>query len=158
MFLEDATFWALVGLVLFLALIVYMGVPGSIGAALDRRAEAIRTELEQARRLREEAQALLAEYQRKAREAEAEVEEIIDQAKREAEAFGSEAKPGTDEAKPGVHQLRHSPAPACSSRRRFRPIGPKAFHPRKARSSNATGLISQATSTVVNSGGKFCSG
>jgi F-type H+-transporting ATPase subunit b len=90
--LEDATFWALVGLVLFLALMVYMKVPNLIGGALDKRAEAIRTELEQARRLREEAQALLAEYQRKAREAETEVGEIIDQARREAEAFGSEAR------------------------------------------------------------------
>jgi F-type H+-transporting ATPase subunit b len=90
--LEDPTFWALVGLILFLALIVYMKVPGKLTAALDNRAETIRTELEQARRLREEAQALLAEYQRKAREAEAEVEEIIDQARREADAFGAEAK------------------------------------------------------------------
>lgn len=90
--LEDPTFWALVGLILFFALIVYMKVPGKITGGLDNRAETIRTELEQARKLREEAQALLAEYQRKAREAEAEVEEIIDQAKREADAFGSEAK------------------------------------------------------------------
>jgi F-type H+-transporting ATPase subunit b len=90
--LEDATFWALVGLILFFALIIYMKVPGKLTAALDNRAETIRTELEQARKLREEAQALLAEYQRKAREAEAEVEEIIDQARREAEAFGAEAK------------------------------------------------------------------
>jgi len=89
---EDPTFWALVGLILFFALIIYMKVPGKLTGALDNRAETIRTELEQARKLREEAQALLAEYQRKAREAEAEVEEIIDQAKREADAFGSEAK------------------------------------------------------------------
>lgn len=89
---EDPTFWALVGLILFFILIIYMKVPGKLTGALDNRAETIRTELEQARKLREEAQALLAEYQRKAREAEAEVEEIIDQAKREADAFGSEAK------------------------------------------------------------------
>lgn len=89
---EDPTFWALVGLILFFGLIIYMKVPGKLTGALDNRAETIRTELEQARKLREEAQALLAEYQRKAREAEAEVEEIIDQAKREADAFGSEAK------------------------------------------------------------------
>lgn len=90
--LEDATFWALVGLILFLLLIVYLKVPGKLTASLDNRAETIRTELEQARRLREEAQALLAEYQRKAREADAEVEEIIDQAKREADAFGADAR------------------------------------------------------------------
>ena len=90
--LEDATFWALIGLILFFAVIIYMKVPAKLTGALDNRAETIRTELEQARRLREEAQALLAEYQRKAREAEAEVEEIIDQAKREAEAFGMDAR------------------------------------------------------------------
>jgi F-type H+-transporting ATPase subunit b len=90
--LEDATFWAFIGFVVFFAIVLYLRVPGKMTAALDNRAETIRTELEQARKLREEAQALLAEYQRKAREAEAEVEEIIDQAKHEAEAFGVEAK------------------------------------------------------------------
>jgi F-type H+-transporting ATPase subunit b len=94
---EDPTFWALVGLILFLILIAYLKVPGKITGALDNRAETIRTELEQARKLREEAQALLAEYQRKAREAEAEVEEIIDQAKREADAYGSEARKRVDD-------------------------------------------------------------
>jgi F-type H+-transporting ATPase subunit b len=90
--LEDPAFWAFVGLVIFAVIIVWMKVPGKLTAALDNRAETIRTELDQARKLREEAQALLAEYQRKAREAEAEVEEIIEQAKREADAFGVEAR------------------------------------------------------------------
>ncbi|MBL4645099.1 MAG: ATP F0F1 synthase subunit B, partial [Rhizobiales bacterium] len=85
----DATFWALVGLVLFLALIIYLKVPGKMGEALDKRSDAIRSELEDARRLREEAQALLAEYQRKQREAEREAEDIINQAKREAKAMTS---------------------------------------------------------------------
>lgn len=87
---EDATFWALVALVLFLALMVYLKVPGVVTSALDKRAGTIRNELDEARRLREEAQALLAEYQRKGREAETEAEEIVDQAKREAEALTAE--------------------------------------------------------------------
>lgn len=95
--LEDATFWAFVALVLFLALMVYLKVPGIVTAALDKRAATIRKELDDARRLREEAQALLAEYQRKGREAEAEAEEIIDQAKREAEAIAGEATRRLDE-------------------------------------------------------------
>jgi len=61
----DATFWALVGLVLFLGVVVYMKVPGQVGRSLDQRAERIRGELNEARRLREEAQELLAEYQRR---------------------------------------------------------------------------------------------
>ncbi len=88
----DAPFWALVALIAFFGVIVYLKVPGTLAASLDKRAQGIRDELEQARRLREEAQTLLAEYQRKAREAEAEAEDIVDQAKREAEAMSAEAR------------------------------------------------------------------
>jgi F-type H+-transporting ATPase subunit b len=95
--LEDPTFWALVALVLFFALLVYLKVPGTVTGALDSRAETISKELDDARRLREEAQALLAEYQRKGREAESEAEEIIDQAKREAAALTSEMAERLDE-------------------------------------------------------------
>ncbi len=95
--LQDPTFWALVALVLFLLLMVYLKVPGVVTSALDKRADTIRKELDDARRLREEAQALLAEYQRKGREAETEAEEIIDQAKREAEAIAGEATRRLDE-------------------------------------------------------------
>ncbi len=66
----DATFWAFIALLLFIALIVYLKVPGMIGRSLDERAENIKKELEEARTLREEAQQLLAEYHRKRKEAE----------------------------------------------------------------------------------------
>jgi F-type H+-transporting ATPase subunit b len=88
----DAAFWALAGLVLFFALIVYMKVPGMIGSSLDQRADAIRGELEQARKLREEAEALLADYKQRAAEAEGEAASIVDHAKREAEALTVEAR------------------------------------------------------------------
>jgi F-type H+-transporting ATPase subunit b len=57
----DSTFWAFIALLLFIALIVYLKVPGMIGRSLDERAENIKKELEEARTLREEAQQLLAE-------------------------------------------------------------------------------------------------
>ncbi len=66
----DSTFWAFIALLLFIALIVYLKVPGMIGRSLDERAENIKKELEEARTLREEAQQLLAEYHRKRKEAE----------------------------------------------------------------------------------------
>jgi F-type H+-transporting ATPase subunit b len=88
----DATFFALIGLILFFALIIYLKVPRAVAGGLDRRADAIRKELEEAKRLRVEAEALLAEYQRKAKEATAEAGQIIDQAKREADALGAEAR------------------------------------------------------------------
>jgi len=89
--IEDATFWALVALIIFLGAMVYLKVPGMVTSALDKRADTIQKELDEARRLREEAQALLADYQRKGREAETEAEEIIEQAKREAEALTAES-------------------------------------------------------------------
>ena len=88
----DATFWATVGLVIFLAIVGYLKVPGMISGQLDQRADKIRDELEEARKLREEAQQLLAEYQRKRKESEAEAASIVDAAKREAKALAADAK------------------------------------------------------------------
>ena len=93
----DATFFAFVGLVLFLALIAYLKVPGMMAKSLDERADNIRQELEEAKRLREEAQALLAEYQRKRKEAEAEAAHIVASAEREAVALTEEARQKTEE-------------------------------------------------------------
>ena len=96
-FALDATFFAFVGLVLFLALVVYLKVPGMMARSLDDRADQIRNELAEAKRLREEAQHLLAEYQRKRKEAEAEAAHIVAAAEREAQMLTSEAKKKTEE-------------------------------------------------------------
>ena len=93
----DATFWATVALFLFVALIVYLKVPGMLAKSLDGRADRIRAELEDARKLREEAQQLLAEYQRKRKEAEKEAAEIVEIAKREAGLLAEEAHAKTEE-------------------------------------------------------------
>ncbi|KPF45689.1 F0F1 ATP synthase subunit B [Rhizobium sp. AAP43] len=93
----DATFFALVGLVLFLALLAYLKVPGMMAKSLDARADKIRDELAEAKRLREEAQHLLAEYQRKRKEAEAEAAAIVSAAEREAASLTAEAKQKTEE-------------------------------------------------------------
>ena len=89
---SQATFWVFMGLLAFLALTVYLKVPSKVAAALDKRADDVRTNIEEARKLREEAQALLADYQRKHQEAEEEAKDIIDLAKREAAALAEEAK------------------------------------------------------------------
>lgn len=93
----DSTAWATISLFLFLALLVYLKVPGYITRALDDRAQRIRNELDEARKLREEAQQLLAEYQRKRKEAEEEAEAIVAAATREAESIVVEAKQKTEE-------------------------------------------------------------
>ncbi|EFM56440.1 MULTISPECIES: F0F1 ATP synthase subunit B [Brucella] len=93
----DATFWAFIALVIFVAIVVYMKVPGMVGRTLDERADRIKKELEEARTLREEAQQLLAEYHRKRKEAEKEAGDIVASAEREAKALLEEAKRATEE-------------------------------------------------------------
>lgn len=86
----DAAFWVAMSFVALMGLMIYKKVPGLITASLDKRADAIRKELDEARALREEAQTLLASYQRKQRDAVAEAGEIIEHANQEAERLTAE--------------------------------------------------------------------
>ncbi len=89
-FYEDTTFLVAVAFVITIALIgktVYQ----KISAALDERSEGIRTEIEEATRLREEAQDLLASYERKQRDAAGETQAIAERAKGEAEYLAEKA-------------------------------------------------------------------
>ena len=92
-----ATVWTLVALIIFFGIVVYLKVPGMVTKSLDERADKIRNELDEARRLREEAQQLLAEYQRKRKEAEQEASDIVAAAKRDADLLLEEAKEKTQE-------------------------------------------------------------
>jgi F-type H+-transporting ATPase subunit b len=101
----EAPFWALLALIVFIGIVIYLKVPKSLAGTLDKRADAIRAELESARKLRVEAEALLAEYQRKAREAEAEAGKIVETAKREADALALEARTRLEEYVAGRTRL-----------------------------------------------------
>ncbi len=96
--LSTPEFWVAAAFVVFIGLLFYYGVPGLMTKALDARADNIRKELDEARRLREEAQNLLADYQRKAREAEEEANVIIEQARRESEAVAAETRQSLQES------------------------------------------------------------
>jgi F-type H+-transporting ATPase subunit b len=89
--------WVAIAFLCFVGLLVYLGVHRKLLDALDGRRAKIKSELDEARRLREEAQALLAEFQRKGREAENEAEAIIAGAKAEAERLAAEAKAKMEE-------------------------------------------------------------
>ena len=90
--LNDPAFWALVGLVIFLAVVVYMKVPRTITKSLDDRAAKITSELAAAETLRREAEAKLAEVQKRAAEAEVEAAGIIAAARREADQLAASAQ------------------------------------------------------------------
>jgi F-type H+-transporting ATPase subunit b len=95
---SDPVFWVGIAFLFFIGLLLYYKVPAYVSKALDGRADAIRHELDEARRLRDEAQALLADYQRKSREAENEARAILDQARRESETLAVETRKALSES------------------------------------------------------------
>lgn len=95
--LGDAEFWVAVAFVIFVAGMGYLGVHRMVAKSLDERADRIKAELDEARKLKDEAAQLLAQYQRKRQEAEGEAQEIIAGAKAEAERLAIEAKAKIEE-------------------------------------------------------------
>jgi F-type H+-transporting ATPase subunit b len=89
--------WVAIAFLFFIGLLVYLGVHRKLLDALDERQTRIRSELDEAKRLREEAETLLAELERKGREAETEAQAIIAGAMAEAERLAAEAKARIEE-------------------------------------------------------------
>ena len=90
--LKNTDYVVLLAFLRFIGVIYYFKVPGMIGGLLDKRADTIRGELEEARALREEAQTLLASYERKQKEVQEQADRIIAQAKDEAATAAEQAK------------------------------------------------------------------
>lgn len=90
--LQEAEFWVAVAFLLFVGVLIYTGAHTKIFSALDNRSARIKSELDEARKLRDEAAKLLADYQRKGQQAESEAQEIIAGAKAEAERLAADAK------------------------------------------------------------------
>ena len=85
-------FWVAVAFVILMGLFAYMGVHRTILTTLDHRSERIRSELEDAQRLKQDAAKLLAEYEARRATAEREAADIVASAKTEAERIAAEAK------------------------------------------------------------------
>ncbi|QFT97616.1 ATP synthase subunit b precursor [Roseovarius sp. THAF8] len=90
--LGNTNFVVMLAFILFIALLVYLKVPGKIGEMLDKRADGIKSELDEARALREEAQTLLASYERKQKEVQDQADRIVAHAKTEAAEAAEQAK------------------------------------------------------------------
>ena len=82
----------LISFCLFLGVLVYLGVPKLLMGLLDKRADTIKSELDEARALHDEAKALLASYQKKQAEVQAQAGRIVETAKEEAKAAAKQAK------------------------------------------------------------------
>ncbi|MGE5158620.1 MAG: ATP F0F1 synthase subunit B [Gemmatimonas sp.] len=84
--------WVAVAFIILMGVFAYLGVHKTVLNALDHRAERIKAELDDARRLKEEAAKVLADYKTRRASAEAEAQEIVAGAKAEAERIAAEAK------------------------------------------------------------------
>ena len=87
----DAEFFVLLGFLVFVGLLIYLGAHRVILKALDARGEAIAAELAQAAKLREEATALLASFEKRTAEAEANAAAIVAEARAQADQLAVEA-------------------------------------------------------------------
>ncbi len=90
--LRNAEFVVGVAFVAFIGLLIYMGIPKKVGGMLDARAAGIKSDLDEARQLRDEARALLETYEAKQREVAEQSARIVATAKQEAEAAAAQAK------------------------------------------------------------------
>ena len=90
--LYNSNFVVLLAFIGFVALVLYLGVPKMLGKMLDARADGIRSEVEEARSLREEAKALLASYGKKHAEVKAQADRIVEAARVEAAVAAEQAK------------------------------------------------------------------
>lgn len=90
--LGNTDFIVTMGFLLFIAVLFYFKVPSLLGGMLDKRADGIRSELDEARALREEAQTILASYERKQKEVQEQADRIVAHARQEAELAAEQAK------------------------------------------------------------------
>ena len=93
----DPTGWVSLAMAVFIAILLWKGVPRLIGRMLDGQIAAIRSRLDEAKALRAEAEALRDEYRRKLASAEADAKAMVVHAEGEAEALRAKAEADTAE-------------------------------------------------------------
>ena len=90
--LANTAFVVLLAFLLFLGILIYFKVPGRLMAMLDKRSADIKSDLDEARALREEAQTLLASYERRQGEVKEQADRIVAHAREESRLAAEEAK------------------------------------------------------------------
>jgi len=88
----NSTGWVAVAAIIVLAIFLWKKVPAAIGRMLDTRIAAIRTQLDEASKLRAEAETLRAEYETRAKTAQAEAATMREHAHQEAQQILVKAK------------------------------------------------------------------
>jgi len=94
----ESEFWVGVGLLIFLAIIIFVAkAPKAIAASLDERSAKIQSDLNEAARIRAEAEAMLADIRAQREEAERQATQMIAAAEADAARMAVEARTRLDE-------------------------------------------------------------
>ena len=81
----DATFWVMISFFLFMGLLIYFQIPQKIKAALEENISNIKSQIDEADKLKEDAKNILTEHEKKISNSKAEMKSMITKAGEEAE-------------------------------------------------------------------------
>jgi F-type H+-transporting ATPase subunit b len=90
--LSNTNFIVLVAFIIFVGVLLRAKVPAILTGMLDKRAAQIKSDLDEARALREEAKTLLASYERKKKDVQEQADRIVANAREEAMSAAEEAR------------------------------------------------------------------
>ena len=90
--LWNTNFVVLLAFLVFVGIIIWAKAPAKVGGMLDGRAAQIKSELDEAKALREEARALLSSYEKKQKDVAEQSARIVALAREEAQAAATQAK------------------------------------------------------------------
>jgi F-type H+-transporting ATPase subunit b len=95
--LANPELWVGVGVALFLLILWLAGAFKMAAASLDAKADKIKTDLDEAARIRAEAEALLADINKQRIEADAQAKSMLEAAEAQAKQFAADAKAQLEE-------------------------------------------------------------
>ena len=81
----DATFWVMVSFIIFIGLLIYFKIPQKIKNILEENIYSIKSQIDEADKLKEDAKNILTEHEKKISNSKKEVESMINKANEEAE-------------------------------------------------------------------------
>ena len=81
----DATFWVTISFFIFLGILIYFKIPQKIKETLDQNISNIKSQINEAEKLKEEAKNILIEHEKKISNSKDEVNSMINKANEEAE-------------------------------------------------------------------------
>ena len=81
----DATFWVAISFIIFIGILLYFKIPQKVKETLEQNIFNIKSQIEEAERLKEDAKNILIEHEKKISNSKNEVKEMINKASEEAE-------------------------------------------------------------------------